>query len=349
MNRKRLEELLQQLTHVQMAVIGDFFLDNYMIMERRLSEVSIETGIEAYQVVETRQYPGAAGTVVSNLRALGVNVLALGFCGDDGNGYVLRRKLLEQKVDLRGLIEVPGYSTPTYTKPMMRELDGYEHELNRMDVKNRTPLPSDLEALLVSRMESLISEADGMLVIDQVQERNCGVITDRIRSEIRDLAVRYPEKIICVDSREYLSLFENVILKSNVRESLRAARLEQRSDDDLQTLVDHCGHELSKRTRHPVIITLGKEGLYLVEDAAAKGVYLPSIHVTGPVDIVGAGDCVSSAIGSALCAGASLTEAGILSNLAASVVIQQIGVTGTATPQQILAQFDAHPEITYFE
>jgi len=348
MNRKRLEELLQQLTHVQMAVIGDFFLDNYVIMERRLSEVSIETGIEAYQVVETRQYPGAAGTVVSNLRALGVNVLALGFCGDDGNGYVLRRKLLEQKVDLRGLIEVPGYSTPTYTKPMMRELDGYEHELNRMDVKNRTPLPSDLEALLVSRMESLISEADGMLVIDQVQERNCGVITDRIRSEIRDLAVRYPEK-------------SSAWIQENTSASLRmsfeikcaripaAARLEQRSDDDLQTLVDHCGHELSRRTRHPVIITLGKEGLYLVEDAAAKGVYLPSIPVTGPVDIVGAGDCVSSAIGSALCAGASLTEAGILSNLAASVVIQQIGVTGTATPQQILAQFDAHPEITYFE
>jgi len=112
MNRKRLEELLQQLTHVQMAVIGDFFLDNYVIMERRLSEVSIETGIEAYQVVETRQYPGAAGTVVSNLRALGVNVLALGFCGDDGNGYVLRRKLLEQKGGPAGSDRSAGIQHP---------------------------------------------------------------------------------------------------------------------------------------------------------------------------------------------------------------------------------------------
>ena len=349
MNRKRLEELLQKITKVQMVVIGDFFLDSYLIMDRRLSEVSVETGMEAYQVVETRQYPGAAGTVVSNLRTLGVNVKALGFCGDDGNGYVLRRKLLEQKVDLCSLIEVPGYNTPTYTKPMMRELDGYVHELNRMDIKNRTPLLPGIEASLVSRMESLINEADGMLVVDQVQERNCGVITDRVRGEIRDLAARYPAKIICVDSREYLSLFENVILKSNVHESLRAARLEEHSDEDLRTLVDQCGHELSRRTQHAVIITLGKEGLYLLEDAAAKGVYLRSIPIAGPVDIVGAGDSVSSAIGSALCAGASLTEAGILGNLAASIVIQQIGVTGTASPKQILAQFDAHPEITYFE
>jgi bifunctional ADP-heptose synthase (sugar kinase/adenylyltransferase) len=64
---------------------------------------------------------------------------------------------------------------------------------------------------------------------------------------------------------------------------------------------------------------------------------------------VGAGDSVNASVGAALCAGASLKEAGILGNLAASVVIQQIGTTGTATPRQILEQFDAHPEMEYFE
>ena len=345
MNRKRLEELLQQLGKVRMVVFGDYFLDNYLIMDRRFSEFSIETRLEAFQVVGTRQYPGAAGTVVSNLRALGVNVTTLGLCGDDGNGYTLRRKLDELHVDLRGLIEVPGYSTPTYTKPMMRELDGYEHELNRMDTKHRTTLPAVLEDVLVEKLHVLLPDAEGMLVIDQVQERNCGVITDRIRAEIKQMASRYPGKIINVDSREYLGLFENVILKSNLGESQRAAQCKPIEGESLVAAADRCGRILTARTRRPVIITLGNEGLYLVENDAAPGCYIPSIPVSGPIDIVGAGDSVNASIGAALCTGASLKESGILGNLVASIVIQQIGTTGTATPKQVLDQFDAHAEL----
>jgi rfaE bifunctional protein kinase chain/domain len=332
-----------------MAVLGDFFLDSYLIMERRLSELSIETGLEAFQVVETRQYPGAAGTVVSNLRALGAQVMAIGLYGDDGNGYLLQRKLLEQTVDLRGFTRVAGMLTPTYTKPIMRELDGYEHELNRMDIKRRTVMPASLEETVRDHLQALLPEADGMLVIDQVTERNCGVITDRIRAEVGQTALLHPEKIICADSREHLGLFENVILKSNVRESLRAARLEPREGEALAVSADRCGRELSTRTRHPVVITLGSEGLYLVENEQAEGCFLPSLPVNGPIDIVGAGDSVNASVGAALCAGASLKEAGILGNLAASVVIQQVGTTGTASPSQILEQFDAHPEMEYFE
>ena len=345
MDRKRLEEILNKLESIHMVVFGDFFLDNYQMMDRRLSEMSIETGLEAFQVVEVRQYPGAAGTVTSNLRAFGVNVMALGLSGDDGNGYVLRRKLHDMGVDLRGLLEIPGYDTPTYTKPMMRELDGYEHELNRMDIKHRVPLSADVEKALIEKLHALLPEADGMLVIDQVQERNCGVITDKIRGEINQLAQEYPGKIICVDSREYLSLFENVILKSNVNESLRAAHLECADDESLSDTAERCGQVLTRRTQRPVIITLGSDGLFLTANENTPGFALPSIPVNGPIDIVGAGDSVNAAIGSALCAGATLKEAGILGNLAASVVIQQIGVTGTATPQQLLAQFDAHPDL----
>ena len=231
MNRNRLEQLLQDLTRVRLVVFGDYFLDYYMMMERRLSEISIETGLEAYQIVGTRKYPGAAGTVVLNLRALGVNVLALGLCGDDGNGCDLRKRLFDNGVDLRALMEVPGYDTPSYIKPMMRELDGMEHELNRMDIKNRTPLPVELETALIEKLHTLLPEADGMLVVDQVQECNCGVITDRIRNEIKLMAKAYPKKVISIDSREYLALFEGVMLKSNVSEALRAARLNCNPDE----------------------------------------------------------------------------------------------------------------------
>jgi sugar/nucleoside kinase (ribokinase family) len=42
----------------------------------------------------------------------------------------------------------------------------------------------------------------------------------------------------------------------------------------------------------------------------------------------------------ALCAGGTLAEAALVGNLAASLTIQQLGETGTATRAQILARFE---------
>src|SRR5688500_12891714 len=92
--RARLTELLDRFQSVRVAVIGDFFLDRYLVTDRALAEVSVETGQRARQVVAQRASPGHAGTVVSNLLGLKVEkVCALGAIGDDGEGYELRRLL----------------------------------------------------------------------------------------------------------------------------------------------------------------------------------------------------------------------------------------------------------------
>jgi len=61
MNQARLTELLQKFPGLHILVVGDFFLDKYLSIEPSLSEISLETGLEAYQVVEIRHSPGAAG------------------------------------------------------------------------------------------------------------------------------------------------------------------------------------------------------------------------------------------------------------------------------------------------
>src|SRR5262249_41460253 len=77
MDRARLQSLLDAFPRHTVLVVGDFFLDKYLDIDAALSEPSLETGLEAYQVVGVRTYPGAAGTVANNLRALEVNVVAL--------------------------------------------------------------------------------------------------------------------------------------------------------------------------------------------------------------------------------------------------------------------------------
>ena len=81
----RLAELIERFPRLRIAVVGDFFLDKYLDVDPAIAEASIESGKTANQVVAIRHSPGAAGTVVSNLAALGTGTLhAVGFTGDDG-------------------------------------------------------------------------------------------------------------------------------------------------------------------------------------------------------------------------------------------------------------------------
>ncbi len=336
MDEPRLRYLLDRFSRTHILVVGDFFLDRYLIIDRALSEVSLETGLEAYQVVEVRCSPGAAGTVTSNLRALGVRVTALGVIGDDGMGYELLRGLRERGVDTAHLLQLGDRFTPTYTKPMVREADGREHEIERLDIKNRRPLSRELEEEVIARLRDLAVRVDGIVVADQVPERNCGVITDRVRQALSELGIGRPDKVIAVDSRARIGEFRGVILKPNAHEAV-AAVYPDRAESPDRSLVEECGRELYRRVGRPVFVTVGADGILVFADGAMT--HMPGIRVPGPIDIVGAGDSVMAGVASALCCGATPVEAALIGNLVASITIQQIGTTGTATPAQVLARY----------
>jgi rfaE bifunctional protein kinase chain/domain len=336
MDEARLSHLLGCFPTIKVLVVGDFFLDKYLDLDRRLSETSLETGLEAFQAVGARCSPGAAGTVVNNLRALDVQVTALGVIGDDGQGYELKRALAAQDVNTEPLIVHPDRFTPTYTKPMMREVDGQVHELNRIDIKNRSPLPDSLQAQLIERLRALAPTMDGIIIADQVPEANCGVITDRVRAALSLLAQYHPDLIIAVDSRERIGLFEGLILKPNAREALLAVG--KRPEEQLDRAdVETAGTALWQRTEQPVFVTIGAEGVLVFTREEMQ--HVPGVPVSGPIDIVGAGDSVMAGIVASLCAGAQPTEAALVGNLVASITVQQIGTTGVASRQQVTGRF----------
>ena len=89
-----------------------------------------------------------------------------------------------------------------------------------------------------------------------------------------------------------------------------------------------------------VFVTYGEHGIS-VWNANNSGA-LTSVQaypVSGPIDICGAGDSCSAGITSAMVSGATHEEAAAFGNLIASITIQQIGVTGTATPEQVRARW----------
>jgi rfaE bifunctional protein kinase chain/domain len=330
-----LELILSRIPGLTIGVLGDLFLDRYLDIDDALTEPSLETGLDAYQVVRVRAYPGAGGTVVNNLVALGVKrVCVISVIGDDGEGYELLRALDQlHVVDRTGILQDSTRRTPTYTKPMLQKVGQHTKELNRLDIKNRSRLSAQAEEQVQTALDRAWKEIDAIVVSDQVSDADCGVITTRARTHLTELGNGEPGKVILADSRERIGQFRSVWLKPNLRECVRAIRGNKQSEDDPA----HYVRELAQRAARPVFCTRGERGVLVVDPRSnpPRTIEVQAYSVAGPIDIVGAGDSANAGIACALAVGCELEQAAAFGCLVASITIQQIGTTGTASPEQI--------------
>ncbi|MFO0903351.1 MAG: PfkB family carbohydrate kinase [Pirellulales bacterium] len=331
----RLQSFLAQLPQIRIGLVGDLFLDRYLELAPDVREMSIETGLEAYQITQIRNAPGALGTVLNNLAALGVGrLIPVTVIGDDGHGYDLRKALERLPVDPRYIVSDEKRLTPTYTKPLRRHADGQVEELNRLDIRDRASLAEATTQEVCRRIEQLWSECEGLIVLDQIVETDWGVVNDVVRRKLAELSARDPEKLVYVDSRAHLHRFTFGTLKGNRSEVTSAAGMPIEDD----AAVQHSLRALAQRTGRQAYCTCGERGM-LTADPTGAVTLVPGYQVAGPVDIVGAGDAASSGIVTSLLAGATATEAAAVGNLVASITVQQLGTTGVATPAQVKSRW----------
>ncbi len=326
----RLESILGSLPRLTIGLVGDLFLDRYLEIEP-VQELSIETGLEAYQVANVRNSPGALGTVLNNLAALGVGLLVpVTVIGDDGHGYDLLKAVRKLPVDPTQIICSPRRLTPTYTKPLKPDARGVSRELNRIDVRSRQALSDDETKLLCARIEKVFHSSDGLIVLDQIVATEQGVVNVIVRSLLCDLADQHPEKLIFVDSRANLHRFQRGTLKGNLSEI--AGRVAP--DENPIAAANSAAASLARKTGRPSFCTLGDRGI-LVARPGQEPTLVAGVRIEGPIDSVGAGDAATSGIVASLLAGADELEAATVGNLVASITVQQLGTTGTATPEQV--------------
>lgn len=334
MNTARWQQISSHYARLRVAVLGDYCLDRYLEIDPQLAEVSIETGLPVHNVVHVRAQPGGAGTILNNLTALGVGrIMPIGFCGDDGEGYELRRSLAA----LPGVAADLMFTTPlrrtfTYCKPLVMQPAG-PVELNRLDSKNWTATPAEVEDALVARLQSVSAELDALIVLDQVDRAETGAVTTRVLAAIAELSRRRPELLILADSRRGLRGYPPLGFKMNRAELCAFMQVAQSPE---LGQIERLASELAVRHGRPVIVTLAEDGII---GAMPSGEIerRPSLTVRGPIDVVGAGDCVTANLTTALAAGARLGEVLEIANVAASIVLHKVGTTGTASIDEIAA------------
>jgi bifunctional ADP-heptose synthase (sugar kinase/adenylyltransferase) len=196
--------------------------------------------------------------------------------------------------------------------------------LSRLDSKNRTPTPPSLAGRITEFARHLSHRVDAIIVMDQVDMAGTGVVNRGLLAVLAGLAENLP---VLADSRRGLHDYPPLIFKMNAAE-LATLLLEEQAPDVER--VRHSARTLAQRNRQPVFVTLAEQGLVgALPDGTVEQV--PALPVRGTIDVVGAGDAVTANLAAALAAGAGLREALELAALASSIVIHQLGTTGTAT------------------
>ena len=314
-------EILAQFPKLRVLVVGDVCLDRWCRYDPALALPSGETGIARIGVVSTEVTPGAAGTIANNLAALGAGrISVLGMAGDDGFGYELRRALTARGISPDLLVDAPGVPTFTYTKLINRDTE--VEDCPRIDFVYTQELPAPVERELVARFERVAADYDVILVSDQAETDQGGVVTPAMRD-----AIARTEALVWVDSRLRPEHFRNAVVKPNRDEAEAACRR-------VFGRVDY--PELRRRIAAPaLIVTHGGDGALVVTPEGEH--WVATTPVAHPVDICGAGDSFSAGAALTLKVTGDPIQAAYFGNRVAAVTIMKKG-TGTASPEEIVTQ-----------
>ncbi len=324
-----LEEIIQSIKNVRIAIVGDFCLDAYWFINESKSEISVETGLPTRPVEKQAYSPGGAGNVANNLAAMEVKeILSFGVVGTDPFGFELKRILDEKGINTQNIIaQEKNWATHVYIKPHIED-----KEQNRIDFGNFNRLsPKTADRLI----ENLIKSMDNIDLIILNQQVYSGINTEYFREKLTEVIKKFPEKIFIADSRQYSDSYHGAYRKMNDVEALRLCGYKKGTDEPVSVSeVKNAAKILYGKYGKPVFITCGSKGSVVIDE---KGIYeIPGLLILSKIDPVGAGDSYLAGVASALAARYPVNIAAELGNYVAGVTIQKLFQTGTASPEEIL-------------
>jgi len=194
---------------------------------------------------------------------------AVGLTGDDGQAYELRNDLAALGCNTDHLHYDAQRLTPTYLKPRDTNDPTLAGEHKRYDTKNRTPTSEALQRRIIASLDDLLPRIDAVIIADQVEEADCGVITAAVRDVLADRAPRNPRVVFWADSRRRIRQFRYVIIKPNQFEAVGKADPLPGDEVGLAELEDAM-RRLRAETSAPVCVTRGAAGMVVSDPPATR-------------------------------------------------------------------------------
>jgi D-beta-D-heptose 7-phosphate kinase/D-beta-D-heptose 1-phosphate adenosyltransferase len=323
----RAKDLLSRFAGLPILVVGDVMLDRFIV--GRVTRISPEAPVPVVHFQAEHVRLGGAANVGHNLVVLGARVTLVGVVGADATAGRLRAQLAASGIDTRGLVEDPA--RPTVEK--VRIVTERNQQVARIDYEEDADVGTAVEQQIIERVIRDGTHARVLLVSDYLK----GTVTRKVMTLL--LGMKTAGRPVLVDPKiPHLDYYAGATLVTpNHHEAEIATHCRIHSDADARVAA---GAFRAHARCDAALITRGEQGMWLSSNESEGAIPAVAREVS---DVTGAGDTVVATLALALAAGATLTEAAVLANYAAGVVVGKFG-PATITQAELLGAFEGGPQ-----
>jgi len=322
------EKLLKTVTNLgspKVLVVGDFMLDVSIYGDAL--RISPEAPVPVLRVTKTEYNCGGAGSVVTNLAALGALPVCLGVIGKDQNGRILKQALNKAGADTAGLFTVKD--RPTISKQRLIGLAQHRHQqqLMRFDEESTEPLPNELYDKILQFYRDNLKH----VALICLQDYNKAILNPSLCKQMIQSAAKAGKKVLvdpCLTS-DYSKYAGATVITPNRNETAEAVGFQINTEEDAAKAAADLAEKLSLEA---VVITLDREGAYLKTQEVSE--IIPT-RPRSVYDVTGAGDMVLATLAVTLGAGCDYKTAVQLCNITGGIEVEKFGAA-TVTVDEII-------------
>ena len=318
-NNHKLFTLIESFKSLNVCVIGDLILDEYITCEPL--GMSQEDPTIVVNPIDSSMFIGGSGIVASHASKMGANTSLITVTGKDKYLTWAKRRLKNNKVDAEFFIDDSRHTSlkqryRSKGKTLMRVSQLSQHSINQQ-----------IQTAIIKSIRKKIKNIDLIIFSDF----NYGSLPQQLVEEVTSLA-KSNNVFIAADSQSSsqtgdISRFKDMDLITPTEREARIALKDNESG--LVTIAE----KISKISRSKnLLLKLGEDGLLIYRTFEKTNAFKGATDRISalnefPLDAAGAGDSLLITSAMALRSGGSIWEAGLLGSIVAAIQVSRIGNT----------------------
>ncbi len=314
MKTKTLNDLFTAFDKLNVLIVGDVMLDNYLW--GKVDRISPEAPVPIVSIQKKESRLGGAANVAINVKAMGANPILCSVIGNDLNGRLFIELLKNIDLSSDGIFQSTERATTVKTRVI-----GNNHQMLRVDEEQDEEINVTDRKQLLNRLTNIISKKKIDVIIFEDYDK--GVLGKSLIESVVKLARQKGIPTAVDPKKKNFNHYKNVTLfKPNLKELREGMKIDL--DKDHLDSISKAANKLNKDHKIEIsLITLSEKGVYFLDQKDEK--IIPA-HVRTIADVSGAGDTVISVAALCLALETSSTLLASLSNLAGGLVCEKIGV-----------------------
>lgn len=293
-------------------VIGDVMLDRYLIGS--VGRISPEAPVPIVLLSAHNERAGGAANVAMNLALLGIKTRLIGCVGNDVEAQSLSQLIADAGIENN---LVSSKTRPTIAKT--RVISGHQ-QMMRLDQESSAAFSADESAALQANIHEALKASPAIVILSDYAK---GLLSEDIcQSIINTCKSKSIPVLVDPKGTDYGKYMGATALTPNKKETAEACN----TNIDDTDLINKARALKNCLNLQYLAVTRGDEGITLIDDDKINNGrhHLPAI-AKQVFDVSGAGDTVIATLAAGLMHGLNPLESLQLANIAAAVVVGQVG------------------------